>query len=48
MYDFDIGVDIEKPPVDFMGTYTEKLENGKRIQISGAVLMSWKIIRIDI
>ena len=48
VYDFDIGIDLEKPPVDVMGTYTEKLENGKRIQISGAVVMSWKIIRIDI
>jgi len=48
VYNFDIGIDVEKPPVDFMGTYTEKLENGKRMQISGAVVMSWKIIRIDI
>jgi hypothetical protein len=31
-----------------MGTYTEKLENNKRIQISGAIVMSWKIIRIDL
>ena len=48
VYNFDIGIDVEKPPMDFMGTYTEKLENGKRMQISGAVVMSWKIIRIDI
>jgi ubiquinone/menaquinone biosynthesis C-methylase UbiE len=48
VYDFDIGIDLEKPPIDVMGTYTEKLDSGKRIQISGAVVMSWKIIRIDI
>lgn len=48
VYDFDIGIDLGKPPLDIMGTYTEKLDNGKRIQISGAVVMSWKIIRIDI
>ena len=48
VYDFDIGIDLEKPPVDVMGTYTEKLEGGKRIQISGAIVMFWKIIRIDI
>jgi hypothetical protein len=40
--------DIPKPPIDEMGTYTEKLENNKRIQISGAIVMSWKIIRIDL
>jgi ubiquinone/menaquinone biosynthesis C-methylase UbiE len=48
VHDFHMGIDLEKPPIDVMGTYTEKLDNGKRIQISGAVVMSWKIIRIDI
>lgn len=47
-YDFEMGIDIPKPKKNFMGTYTLKLENGKRIQISGAVLMSWKVIRIDL
>jgi len=47
-YDFEIDIDIPKPPLDRMGTYTLKLENGKRIQLSGAVLMLWKIVRIDI
>ena len=27
---------------------TEKLVNGKRLQISGAVVLYWKIIRIDL
>ena len=31
-----------------MGTYTEKLEDGNRLQISGAVVMLWKIIKIEI
>jgi len=48
VYDFDISIDIPKSDKDYMGTYTEKLENGKRLQISGAVLMSWKIIKIGI
>jgi ubiquinone/menaquinone biosynthesis C-methylase UbiE len=48
VYDFDIEKDVEKPSIDKMGTYTEKLENGKRLQISGAVVMSWKILRIDL
>lgn len=47
-YDFEISIDIPKPPVDQMGTYTVKSEDGKRLQISGAVVMSWKIIRIDL
>lgn len=47
-WDFDIDIDIPKPPIDQMGTYTLKLESGKRLQISGAVIMSWKIIRIDL
>ncbi len=47
-HDFKIGIDIPKPPIDKMGTYTQKLTNGKRLQISGAVVMSWKIIRIDL
>lgn len=47
-YDFEIGVDIPRSAIDQMGTYTVKLENGKRLQISGAVVMLWKIIRIDL
>lgn len=48
VYDFDINIDIPKPPIDQMGTYTVKLDNGKRLQISGAVVMLWKVIRIDL
>ena len=48
VYDFDIGIDIIKSDRDYMGTYTEKLENGKRLQISGAVVMFWKIIKIEL
>ena len=45
---FNIGIDIIKSDRDYMGTYTEKLENGKRLQISGAVVMFWKIIKIEL
>ena len=48
VYDFEIGVDISPPPIDQMGSYTLKLENGKRLQVSGAIILPWKIIRIDI
>ena len=47
-FDFEIGIDLPKAPVDQMSTYTEKLISGKRLQISGAVLMNWKWIRIDL
>ena len=47
-YDFDISIDIPKPPIDQMISYTEKLSNGKRLQLSGAVVLYWKIIRIDL
>ena len=41
---FDIDTDIPKPTHGGMGTYTEQLKNGQRIQISGPVLMSWYFI----
>ncbi len=47
-FDFEIAIDLPKPPFDQMGTYTVRLEDGKRLQISGAVVMSWKVIRIDL
>ena len=47
-YDFEIGIDLPKPSPDEMKTYTIRQENGKRLQISGAVLMPWKIVKIDI
>ena len=48
VYDFNINIDIAKKDLDYMGTYTEKLEDGNRLQISGAVVMLWKIIKIEI
>lgn len=47
-YDFDINIDLPKPPIDQMVSYTEKLADGKRLQLSGAVVLYWKIIRIDL
>jgi ubiquinone/menaquinone biosynthesis C-methylase UbiE len=48
VYDFKIQKDIEKPPVNQMGTYTEKISTGDRLQISGIVIMNWKIIHIEL
>ena len=41
---FEIDVDIPKPDHKIMGTYTERLANGKRIQLSGPLLMNWYFI----
>jgi SAM-dependent methyltransferase len=41
---FEIDVDLPKPERPGMGTYTERLENGRRLQISGPVLMPWHFI----
>jgi len=38
---FNIGIDLEKPEEVGSGTYTEKTEDGRRLQISGAILMNW-------
>lgn len=45
VHDFEISLDLPKT-TDGLGTYTLKLENGKRIQVSGGILMNWKIIHI--
>jgi len=38
---FNIGIDLERPMDVGSGTYTEKTEDGRRLQISGAILMNW-------
>ncbi|HEX7294107.1 MAG TPA: class I SAM-dependent methyltransferase [Pyrinomonadaceae bacterium] len=48
-YDFNIQIDLPRPTdLDRMGTYTVRLDSGDRLQISGALLMPWKIVRIDL
>ncbi len=41
---FVIDIDLKKPSNGGMGTYTERLADEKRIQVSGPVLMSWYFI----
>lgn len=41
---FEIDVDLPKPEHTHMQTYTETLQNGKRLQISGPLLMNWYFI----
>jgi len=38
---FDIDIDLPKPDHQNMQTYTRRLNDGKRLQISGPVLMNW-------
>ena len=48
-HDFKIGIDLPKPDnPDLMGTYTIRQYDGDRLQISGALLMPWKIVQIDV
>ncbi len=47
-FNFDIEIDLPKPSPDKMGTYTIRLDDGKRLQISGAIVMFWKVIKIDL
>lgn len=44
--DFEIACDLPKPTHRQMGTYTELLANGRRLQLSGPLLMPWKFIVI--
>ena len=41
---FEIDIDLPKPEHSNMQTYTQKLIDGKRQQISGPLLMSWYFI----
>ena len=40
--DFNISIDLQAPPDGGVGTWTEKTEDGRRLQFSGAVPMPWK------
>jgi hypothetical protein len=41
---FEMDIDLPKPEHTLMGTYTKTLPNGKRLQISGPLLMNWYFI----
>ena len=44
---FEIDIDLPKPDTKGRGTYTEKLQNGCRLQCSGPLLMPWYFIAIE-
>lgn len=41
---FEISIDLPRPETPGPGTYTEKTEDGRRLQISGALLMNWHFL----
>ena len=41
---FEIDVDLPKPASKGMGTYTMRLENGKKLQLSGPLSMNWYFV----
>ena len=41
---FEIDIDLPKPDDLYMQTYTKKLIDGKRLQLSGPILMNWYFI----
>ena len=43
-FDFEMDRDLPRPSHRQMGTYTEKLADGRRIQLSGPLLMPWKFL----
>jgi SAM-dependent methyltransferase len=47
-YDFELKIDLPRGNPDYMGTYTIPLLSGKRMQMSGALPMPWKIIHIEV
>ncbi len=41
---FEIDIDLEQKNPHWFGTYTKKMDNGRRIQISGGIMMPWYFI----
>lgn len=46
--DFEIDIDLHLPTDMGLGTYTQLLANGKRQQLSGPLLMPWKLIALKV
>lgn len=41
---FEIDIDLPRPDTMDIGTYTINTEDGKRIQISGGLMMPWYFV----
>lgn len=46
---FDLDLDLSKPPASSgMGTWTERLESGRRLQFSGPLWMPWWLVALRV
>lgn len=45
--DFEIDIDLPPPANGGLGTYTRKLEDGKRLQFTGPIFLPWKFIGVN-
>jgi SAM-dependent methyltransferase len=45
-HDFAMDVDLPRPANRLMGTYTERLADGRRLQLSGPLLMPWRVVLV--
>jgi SAM-dependent methyltransferase len=46
--DFAIDIDLPRPASNGLGTYTETLAEGRRLQLTGPVLQPWKFVAVRI
>lgn len=44
--DFGIDIDLLPPESGGLGTYTRKLEDGKRLQFTGPIFLPWKFVGV--
>jgi SAM-dependent methyltransferase len=45
--DFEIDIDLAPPPSGGRGTYTRRLEDGRRLQFSGPLCLPWKFVAVS-
>jgi SAM-dependent methyltransferase len=47
-HDFEIPIDLPRGDRDRMGTYTRRLDDGRRLQFSGPLAMPWKVVVLEV
>ena len=46
--DFEIDVDLPRPTVYGLTTYTERLADGRRLQFTGPLFQPWKFVAVRV
>ncbi len=46
--DFEIDLDLSPPSHRWMGTYTTRTQEGRRLQLSGPLLLPWKFLALKV